>query len=137
MAAMTGGLLPVGEPDDLRPLTDGLVLQLAGLELVVEHAPGHTRGSVMFRRAGESGVPPLLLSGDVLFEGSIGRTDLPGGDHAAMLRSLSAKVLPLDDDTVVLPGHGDTTTIGQERRSNPYLTALANQVDVASPGRGL
>ncbi len=91
----------------------------------------------MFRRAGEAGVPPLLLSGDVLFEGSIGRTDLPGGDHGAMLRSLAGKVLPLDDDTVVLPGHGDTTTIGQERVTNPYLTALANQVDVASPGRGL
>ena len=138
LAAMTGGALSVGEPDDLRPLDDGAELELAGLRLLVDHAPGHTRGSVMFRRAGEEGVPPILLSGDVLFEGSIGRTDLPGGDHAAMLRSLRDKVLPLDDDTVVLPGHGGTTTIELERATNPYLAAL---VDVTasppSPSRGL
>jgi len=92
----------------------------------------------MFRHGASEGVPPLLLSGDVLFEGSIGRTDLPGGDHAAMLDSLAAKVLPLDDETVVLPGHGGTTTIGDERAGNPYLTALARQ-GAASPaaGRGL
>jgi hydroxyacylglutathione hydrolase len=135
LASMTNDRLPASEPDDVRPLTDGMVLEIAGLSLVVEHAPGHTRGSVMFRRAGELGVPPLLLSGDVLFEGSIGRTDLPGGDHAAMLRSLSTKVLPLADDTVVLPGHGETTTVGHERLTNPYLTAIAD----ASPApiRGL
>ncbi len=135
LASMTGDRLPASEPDDLRPLSDGVVLELAGLRLVVEHAPGHTRGSVMFRREGELGVPPLLLSGDVLFEGSIGRTDLPGGDHAAMLRSLSTKVLPLDDETVVLPGHGETTTVGRERIANPYLTALAEASPV--PRRGL
>jgi glyoxylase-like metal-dependent hydrolase (beta-lactamase superfamily II) len=76
----------------------------------------------------------LLLAGDVLFAGSIGRTDLPGGDHSAMLHSLKHKVLPLPDETVVLPGHGDTTTIGQERATNPYLGALA---DPAPVGRGL
>jgi glyoxylase-like metal-dependent hydrolase (beta-lactamase superfamily II) len=135
LASMTNDRLPASEPDDVRPLTDGLVLEIAGLSLVVEHAPGHTRGSVMFRRAGELGVPPLLLSGDVLFEGSIGRTDLPGGDHAAMLRSLSTKVLPLADDTVVLPGHGETTTVGRERLTNPYLTALADTSP--APTRGL
>ena len=135
LASMTGDRLPASEPDDLRPLSDGVVLELAGLRLVVEHAPGHTRGSVMYRREGELGVPPLLLSGDVLFEGSIGRTDLPGGDHAAMLRSLSTKVLPLDDETVVLPGHGETTTVGRERIANPYLTALAEASPV--PRRGL
>lgn len=134
MVDALGGGLPVGEPDDVRPLEDGGVLELAGLTLVVDHAPGHTRGSVMFRRAGEDGTPPLLLSGDVLFEGSIGRTDLPGGDHAAMLRSLATKVLPLDDDTVVLPGHGGTTTIGRERAANPFLTALS---DTPAPTRGL
>jgi glyoxylase-like metal-dependent hydrolase (beta-lactamase superfamily II) len=135
LAGMTDGVLTSAEPDDLRELTDGLELELAGLSLVVDHAPGHTGGSVMFRRAGELGVPPLLISGDVLFEGSIGRTDLPGGDHAAMLRSLSTKVLPLDDETVVLPGHGETTTIARERTANPYLTAL---VDVPpAPSRGL
>jgi glyoxylase-like metal-dependent hydrolase (beta-lactamase superfamily II) len=135
LADLTGGLLPSAEPDDVRPLTDGLLLELAGLELRVDHAPGHTRGSVMFGRAATSEQPPLLLSGDVLFEGSIGRTDLPGGDHGAMLTSLATKVLPLDDETVVLPGHGSTTTIGRERVANPYLTALAEAP--AAPGRGL
>ena len=135
LATMTDGVLSTGEPDDLRELSDGLVIDLAGLSFAVDHAPGHTRGSVMFRRAGEDGVPPVLVSGDVLFEGSIGRTDLPGGDHAAMLRSLGTKVLPLDDETVVLPGHGGTTTVGRERAANPYLSAVAESL--ASPGRGL
>ncbi len=135
LAGMTDGVLTTAEPDDLRELTDGLELELAGLSFVVDHAPGHTGGSVMFRRAGELGVPPLLVSGDVLFEGSIGRTDLPGGDHAAMLRSLATKVLPLDDETVVLPGHGETTTIARERVANPYLTALADAP--SAPSRGL
>lgn len=138
LASMTDGRLAAGEPDDVRELSDGALLELAGLELVVDHAPGHTRGSVMFRQAGADGVPPLLLSGDVLFEGSIGRTDLPGGDHEAMLASLTAKVLPLDDETVVLPGHGSTTTIGDERAANPYLAALvARGAPTAAPGRGL
>jgi len=135
LAAMTDGVLSTGEPDDLRELADGVHLDLAGLSFVVDHAPGHTRGSVMFRRAGEPGVPPVLVSGDVLFEGSIGRTDLPGGDHAAMLHSLGSKVLPLSDETVVLPGHGDTTTIGRERSSNPYLSAVVESL--SAPGRGL
>jgi glyoxylase-like metal-dependent hydrolase (beta-lactamase superfamily II) len=137
LAASTAGRIQAGEPDDLRVLTDGLELEIAGLTLVVDHAPGHTRGSVMFRRAAQGEVPPLLLSGDVLFEGSIGRTDLPGGDHATMLSSLSAKVLPLDDETVVLPGHGSATTICRERAGNPYLTALATTGAVSSPSRGL
>ena len=71
-------------------------------------------------------VPPVLLSGDLLFAGSIGRTDLPGGDPAAMTESLRRVVLPLDDDTVVLPGHGETTTIGQERATNPFLVELGS-----------
>ena len=122
----------------LRELSDGVSLEVAGLTFTVDHAPGHTEGSVMFRRAGEAEVPPLLLSGDVLFEGSIGRTDLPGGDHAAMLRSLESKVLPLDDATVVLPGHGATTTIARERATNPYLTALAEQIATPpTPRRGM
>jgi glyoxylase-like metal-dependent hydrolase (beta-lactamase superfamily II) len=135
LAGMTDGVLTTAEPDDLRELADGLEIELAGLSFVVDHAPGHTGGSVLFRRAGELGVPPLLISGDVLFEGSIGRTDLPGGDHAAMLRSLATKVLPLDDETVVLPGHGETTTIARERVANPYLTALAEAPP--APTRGL
>ncbi len=133
LASMTGGTLEAAEPDDLRELTDGLVLEIAGLDLVVDHAPGHTAGSVMFRTAGDGDVPPVLLSGDVLFEGSIGRTDSPGGDHASMLRSLRVKILPLGDETVVLPGHGNSTTIGRERANNPYVTALLSRSVDAGP----
>ena len=107
------------EPDDVRPLEDGGTLRLAGLDLVVDHAPGHTPGSVLFRVPGDEA--ERCLSGDVLFAGSIGRTDLPGGDPEAMSHSLVTKILPLADDTVVLPGHGPTTTIGKERATNPFL----------------
>jgi glyoxylase-like metal-dependent hydrolase (beta-lactamase superfamily II) len=72
-----------------------------------------------------------MLSGDVLFAGSIGRTDLPGGDYTAMMRSLATKILPLADETVVLPGHGPRTTIGRERTSNPYLAEAARTAAVA------
>ncbi len=116
------------EPDDVRPLADGQTLELAGLGLQVLHAPGHTEGSVMFRLPQPpAGVDAAatLLSGDVLFAGSIGRSDLPGGDADVMARSLATKVLPLDDDTHVLPGHGPSTTIGRERRTNPFLLDLA------------
>ena len=115
------------EPDEVRPAVDGQTLEVAGLSLGVSHAPGHTEGSVMFSTAGEVGDGDLLLSGDVLFAGSIGRTDLPGGDPDAMWRSLAGKVLPLADSTVVLPGHGPQTTIGRERASNPYLVEAASR----------
>jgi hydroxyacylglutathione hydrolase len=122
--ALFGGRLPYSEPDDVAPLRDGEVVRLAGLEFTVDHAPGHTRGSVLLR-VPDPGDGPLCFSGDVLFAGSIGRTDLPGGDHPAMLASLRDKVLPLADETIVLPGHGPATTIGKERASNPYLLDLA------------
>ncbi len=125
-----GGRLPYSEPDDVAPLPDGGTITLAGLELTIDHAPGHTGGSVLIRTPGDGA--PLCFSGDVLFAGSIGRTDLPGGDPGAMLVSLRDKVLPLADETVVLPGHGPTTTIGRERASNPYLLDV-----VAAPRRGL
>ncbi len=117
------------EPDDVRPIVDGQVLEVAGLAMTVDHAPGHTEGSAMFRlpalaQGGGAGAE-LLVSGDVLFAGSIGRTDLPGGDGAAMMASLASKVLPLRDDTTVLPGHGPGTTIGRERVSNPFLLQVA------------
>ena len=114
------------EPDDVVVLDDGAHVEVAGIPLTVDHAPGHTEGSALFRvAAGTHGLEtPLCLSGDVLFAGSIGRTDLPGGDHAAMLRSLATKVLPLPDETLVLPGHGPQTTIGRERASNPYLQGV-------------
>jgi glyoxylase-like metal-dependent hydrolase (beta-lactamase superfamily II) len=134
-----GGRLAWSEPDDVRTLTDGAVLDLAGLSLTVDHAPGHTPGSVMFRAPADAdGQAPLLVSGDVLFAGSIGRTDLPGGSMEQMMTSLVRSCLPLDDATVVLPGHGDTTTIGQERAANPYLRqAAAGQVPGATKARGL
>jgi glyoxylase-like metal-dependent hydrolase (beta-lactamase superfamily II) len=113
------------EPDDVTTMEDGQVLAIAGLHLTVDHAPGHTEGSVMFRLPGSDPEPELLVSGDVLFAGSIGRTDLPGGDPEAMWRSLASKVLPLPDSTVVLPGHGPQTTIGRERRVNPFLLDVA------------
>jgi glyoxylase-like metal-dependent hydrolase (beta-lactamase superfamily II) len=132
---MFGGRLPYTEPDDVAELTDGATLTLAGLEITVDHAPGHTGGSVLFRLPGAGSsweAEQVCLSGDVLFAGSIGRTDLPGGSTPAMLTSLRDKILPLADDTVVLPGHGPATTIGRERASNPYLRDL-----VGAPSRGL
>ncbi len=108
------------EPDDVIALDDGMTLQLAGVELVVDHAPGHTQGSVTFRSAEQ-----VMFSGDVLFAGSIGRTDLPGGDYPAMLDTLSRVCLTLPDETLVLPGHGQQTTIGAERATNPFLAGLS------------
>jgi hydroxyacylglutathione hydrolase len=124
LLAMTKGELELTEPQDVRPLIDGEALDIAGLSLMVRHAPGHTEGSVTFMSEREGPRPPVMLSGDLLFAGSIGRTDLPGGDPLAMQESLRRVVLPLDDDTVVMPGHGPHTTIGSERVSNPYLQEL-------------
>jgi glyoxylase-like metal-dependent hydrolase (beta-lactamase superfamily II) len=108
------------EPDDVIALADGMTLRLAGVELVVDHAPGHTPGSVTFRTPEH-----VLFSGDLLFAGSIGRTDLPGGDYPTILDSLSRVCLTLPGDTRVLPGHGPQTTIGAERATNPFLAGLA------------
>ena len=133
------------EPDDVKELTDGMTLRLVGLEIVVNHAPGHTEGSVTFRlplgatpeepaksKTDRSG--DVLFSGDLLFAGSIGRTDLPGGDYPTILRSLARVCLTLPDETLVLSGHGPRTTIGTERRGNPFLTGL---VPESGPARGL
>ena len=157
-SALLGGLT-FTEPDDVIELADGATLQLAGVEVVVDHAPGHTPGSVTFRlpgaggsgpeagaspeagaglRAGGGGSgagdPAVLLSGDLLFAGSIGRTDLPGGDYATILDSLARVCLPLPDETVVLAGHGPQTTIGAERATNRFLAGLAPP---SGPARGL
>lgn len=116
------------EPADVRAVVDAEVLEVAGLTLRVLHAPGHTEGSVMFALPGApDGVEAgsTVLSGDVLFAGSIGRTDLPGGDMAAMVASLRDKVLTLPDDAYVLPGHGPATTLAHERATNPYLLQVA------------
>jgi hydroxyacylglutathione hydrolase len=115
--------LPAAEPADLRELADGDTLELAGLRLGVRHTPGHTLGSVVFTL--DTADEPLLFAGDLLFAGSIGRTDLPGGSYPAMLQSLARVVLPLDDATLVHPGHGPDTTIGRERATNPYLQLVS------------
>lgn len=130
-AVFFGGRLEPREPREVRSLDDGERLELAGLALRVDHTPGHTGGSVVFSTPTEEGVE-VIIAGDTLFAGSIGRTDLPGGDHARMLASLRDKLLTHDDSAVVLPGHGPTTTIGRERRTNPFLQGL-----VPAPGRGL
>ncbi len=111
------------EPDDVVALADGAVVELAGLGFDTSHAPGHTAGSVMFASpwTADDRVDQVVFTGDVVFAGSIGRTDLPGGDDAAMRNSLLTKVLGLDDRSVLLPGHGPQTTMAAERRSNPYL----------------
>jgi hydroxyacylglutathione hydrolase len=116
------GGMTFSEPDDVRTLGDGEVVPLAGLDFTIGHTPGHTPGSVTFR-SGEADLD-ALFTGDLLFAGSIGRTDLPGGDWDTMQASLRDKVLPLPDETVVLPGHGPATTIGRERASNLYLRKL-------------
>ncbi|GAA0904438.1 MBL fold metallo-hydrolase [Pseudonocardia zijingensis] len=131
-SAFFGGRLEMREPREVRELTDGAALELAGLTLTVDHTPGHTRGSVVFSTPTDEGVE-VVLAGDTLFAGSIGRTDLPGGDHQQMLASLRDKLLTRADDTLVLPGHGPTTTIGRERASNPFLQDLG----VPAEGRGL
>lgn len=117
------------EPDDVVTLSGGARLTVAGLEVDVVHAPGHTEGSVMFALDGVPADAPddvtsTLLTGDVLFAGSIGRTDLAGGSDQAMQRSLIEKVLPLPDETWVLPGHGPVTTVAHERATNPFLRGL-------------
>jgi len=150
------GGLEFTEPDDVKELADGMTLSLVGLEITVNHAPGHTEGSVTFRLPLESRPtqPPVspqgkskasaadqndpadvLFSGDLLFAGSIGRTDLPGGDYPTILRSLARVCLTLPDPTVVLSGHGPQTTIGAERRGNPFLAGLS--VPESGPARGM
>jgi hydroxyacylglutathione hydrolase len=124
------GGLEFTEPDDVRELADGTVLNLAGLEITVSHAPGHTPGSVVFHSD-----PAVMFSGDLLFAGSIGRTDLPGGDTAAMMDSLARVCLTLPEETRVLPGHGPQTTIGVERASNQFLVALERHTGLGGPGR--
>ncbi|GAB3126582.1 MBL fold metallo-hydrolase [Tsukamurella serpentis] len=115
------------EPQKVIELVDGEPVTLAGITFGVDHAPGHSAGSIVFTTTadGPGGEEvTVALAGDVLFQGSIGRTDLPGGSHQQLLDSIAQKLLPLPDDTLVLPGHGPATTIGAERTSNPFLQTL-------------
>ncbi len=116
--AMAFGMAAVALPDPDRALAAGQVLQVGGLEFRVRHAPGHSPGSVVFAGHG------AVFVGDVLFQGSIGRTDLPGGDFTTLIRSIERELLTLPDSTIVYTGHGPETTVGRERRANPFLTGV-------------
>ena len=115
--------LDLDPPELLYGLDDGQRVSGAGMTFTAVHTPGHTQGSVCFLLEVEGEVP-ILFSGDHLFAGSIGRTDLPGGSYEQLMASMAEKILPLDDEIRVLPGHGPTTTIGDERRTNPFITPL-------------
>jgi glyoxylase-like metal-dependent hydrolase (beta-lactamase superfamily II) len=114
--------LTFAEPDDVHTLDDGAEVKLAGLTFTVRHAPGHTEGSILFNT--EAAEAPVSFTGDVLFAGSIGRTDLVGGSMPAMRDSLKNVILPMPDEVMVCPGHGPRTTIGRERATNPFLREL-------------
>lgn len=114
------------EPADVRDAVDGAEIEVDGVTFFVDHVPGHTPGTVFYRMdwTGPEPVSQVMFSGDFLFNGSIGRTDLTGGDHGQMQDSLRNRILPLPDDIVVLPGHGAQTSIGRERQINPFLAEL-------------
>jgi hydroxyacylglutathione hydrolase len=117
------GFGPFESWDPEETVQGGETLELAGLTLDVIHTPGHSPGHVTYAVRGEQ----ALLSGDVLFQGSVGRTDLPGGDGPTLLRSIATLLERFDDETRVLPGHMGVTTLGAERATNPFLTALARR----------
>ncbi|MGF1547518.1 MAG: MBL fold metallo-hydrolase [Thiotrichales bacterium] len=112
--------LPIAEPfTPDRWLRDGDTVEVGDEQLAVLHCPGHTPGHVVFHHAPSR----LALVGDVLFKGSIGRTDFPQGNHAELLRSITDRLWPLGDETRFIPGHGPESTFGHERRTNPYTRA--------------
>jgi len=120
MMDMQAGWLGIATPEIAPPdvsAEEGMIVGIAGHSAQVLHTPGHTQGSICLHFAPEH----LLLAGDTLFAGSIGRTDLPGGDSRQILRSLHDRLLTLPDQTRVIPGHGPQTSIGPERESNPFL----------------
>jgi hydroxyacylglutathione hydrolase len=124
-AALAGMPMHGLRPPTVLALADLMIPELAGLPLTIDHTPGHTGGSVVIRVAGDGDRPEILLTGDTLFAGSIGRTDLPGGSVAQELGSIHDRVLTRPDTAVVLPGHGSSSTVGAERTGNPFLTAAA------------
>ncbi|HXV12865.1 MAG TPA: MBL fold metallo-hydrolase [Candidatus Krumholzibacteria bacterium] len=122
--AMMFGLTPPRAVPIHRWLSEGDVINVGKLRGDVMLMPGHSPGHIIVVFAGET--PPRAIVGDVLFQGSIGRTDLPGGDHDVMMQTLE-RFLPMGDDTIVYPGHGPETTIGAEKRWNPFLAPLAQR----------
>jgi glyoxylase-like metal-dependent hydrolase (beta-lactamase superfamily II) len=120
------GFGPFESWDPEETVAGGERLSLAGYDIDVLFTPGHSPGHVTYAIAGDAeGEPTMLFSGDVLFQRSVGRTDLPGGDHATLLQSIAALLDRFDDDTVVHPGHMGLTTLGRERASNPFLAELS------------
>ncbi|MCE9553450.1 MAG: MBL fold metallo-hydrolase [Planctomycetes bacterium] len=111
--------LPMVSPPADRLVDDNEQLELAGMRLEVRDAPGHCAGHVVY--VWHDGRPKIVLGGDVLFAGGIGRTDFPDGDFRALVRSIHNRLFTLEDDTIVLSGHGEATTIGEERRGNPFV----------------
>jgi hydroxyacylglutathione hydrolase len=118
-AAWFGLMAPDRLPAPDKDMIHGEHLVVGGLRFEVRHAPGHSPGSVCLIG------PGVALTGDVLFAGSIGRTDLPGGDFETLIASIERELLTLPDDTILYSGHGPETTVGRERRSNPFLTGLS------------
>ncbi len=114
------------EPEKVVEFADAEDVELAGIRFGVQVAPGHTQGSVLLDVVATTpdGPVPVCFTGDVLFAGSIGRSDLPGGSHEQLLDSIAASILPKADATVVLPGHGPQTSVGAERAGNPFLQGL-------------
>ena len=117
---------PFVEPSSVIEVHDTYNTEIAGLSITITHAPGHTQGSVLFEIPGDQ---PTVFTGDVLFAGAIGRTDLPGGSNEMMTRTLRTKILPLADGTIIHPGHGPSTTMEQERVTNPYLLRIAQGLE--------
>ncbi|WP_026839784.1 MBL fold metallo-hydrolase [Citrifermentans bremense] len=116
-SAQKYGLKAEASPAPTRFLEDGMKLEFGKRTIEVLHTPGHTQGGCCLLLAHEK----LVITGDTLFADSVGRTDLPGGSHEQLMASIKAKLMPLPDDTTVWPGHGPSSTIGRERRSNPYI----------------
>lgn len=114
------------EPEQVVEVFDGDRLEFGSMVFDVDHVPGHSAGSVSFRTTARIGDEEreVVLGGDVLFQDGVGRSDLPGGDGEVLMQSIAKKFLVLEDDAVVLPGHGPSTTIGRERRANPFLRGL-------------
>ena len=113
----TGSLYPEAATPDRLLTTEPETIELGAIKLETLYTPGHAPGHLAFYLRDHD----LVFSGDALFAGSVGRTDLPGGDHALLIRMIREKLLTLPDETTVLPGHGGATTIGQERKTNPFL----------------